>query len=159
VSATKQESLFKGKLKSIRVADCAVGRCLVATDTIRAETAVGRVRGKVIKSSEYGSEYCIDLGDGTSLEPAAPFKYLNHSCEPNCELILWRVPWNTGEVTLEVWLHTLRRIGAGEELTIDYAWPASAAIPCQCNAANCRQWIVDIEELPLLRRRGKRSPR
>jgi hypothetical protein len=159
VSATKTNSLFKGKLKSIRVANCAVGRCLLATAPIRKNTAVGQVRGKVIKSSEYGSEYCIDLSDGTSLEPTAPFRYLNHACEPNCELVLWRVPWNTGEVTHEIWLHTLRRITDGEELTIDYAWPASAAIPCQCNSANCRQWIVDVMELPLLQRKLKRRPK
>lgn len=155
----KQEPLFKGKPTSFRVAKCAVGRCLLAKETIRANTAVGRIRGRVISSSDYGSEYCIDLSDGTSLEPAAPFRYLNHACEPNCELILWRVPWNTGEVTHEVWLHTLRRIIAGEELTIDYAWPATAAIPCQCNSENCRQWIVDVAELSLLQQRGQRPPK
>jgi uncharacterized protein len=159
VNATKQEALFKGKLESIRVARCAVGRCLVAAKAIKAEAAVGQVRGKIIKNSEYGSSYCIDLSNGTALEPAAPFRYLNHSCEPNCELILWRVPWKTGELTLEVWLHTLRRIAADEELTIDYAWSANAAIPCQCNSANCREWIVAEEELPLLKRRRKRMPK
>ena len=121
--------------------------------------AVGRVTGKVIQNSDYGSEYCIDLSNGTALEPAAPFKYLNHSCEPNCELVLWRVPWDTGEVTLEVWLHTLRRVRADEELTIDYAWPATAAIPCQCNSANCREWVVAAEELPLVKRRRARAPK
>jgi hypothetical protein len=141
------------------VANCAVGRCLLATEALRAEVAVGQVRGKVIKNSDYGSEYCIDLSNDTALEPAAPFRYLNHSCEPNCELILWRVPWSTGEVTLEIWLHTLQRIAKGEELTIDYAWSASAAIPCQCNSANCREWIVAEEELPLLKRRRRRIPK
>lgn len=159
VSATKQDSLFKGKLKSIRVAHCDVGRCLVAKKPIRRSKAVGHVQGKVIKNSKYGSEYCIDLGNGTSLEPAAPFRYLNHACEPNCELVLWRVPWKTGEASREVWLHTLRRIEEGEELTIDYAWPATAAIPCQCNSANCREWVVAEEELPLVKRRRKKKPR
>jgi hypothetical protein len=159
VSATKTSPLFKGKLKSFRVSKCAVGRCLLATTAIRKNTAIGQIRGKIIETSDYGSEYCIDLSDGTSLEPSAPFRYLNHSCEPNCELILWRVPWNTGEVTHEIWLHTLHRITVGEELTIDYAWPASAAIPCQCKSVNCRQWIVDIAELPLLRRNLKRRPK
>jgi len=29
--------------------------------------------------------YCMDIGNGRVLEPHAPFRYVNHSCEPNCE--------------------------------------------------------------------------
>ena len=36
---------------------------------------------------------------------------------------------------------------SGEELTIDYAWPANAAIVCRCGAGTCRGWIVSPEEL------------
>jgi uncharacterized protein len=160
VSVTKQrapkqkaEPLFEGKLKSIRVAKWSVGQCLTATDALRARTAIGRVKGKVIRDGDYSSEYCIDLSNGTVLEPAAPFKFLNHACEPNCELILWKVPQDDDTYTLEIWLHTLRKIKPDEELTIDYAWPASVAIPCLCNSENCRNWIVAAEELPLIKKR------
>jgi hypothetical protein len=46
-----------------------------------------------------------------------------------------------------VWLQTLRPIATGEELTIDYCWPASSAIPCACPTSKCRGWIVNHEEL------------
>lgn len=150
----KAEPLFEGKLKSIRAAKWTIGQCLMATDAIRARTPVGRVKGKVIPDGDYSSEYCIDLSNGTVLEPAAPFRFLNHACEPNCELILWKVPHPVNDTySLEVWLHTLRRIKSDEELTIDYAWPASVAIPCLCNSENCRNWIVAAEELPLIKKR------
>jgi hypothetical protein len=45
------------------------------------------VSGWVISDPNYGSDYCIDAGDGKVLEPAAPFCYLNHACEPNCQLM------------------------------------------------------------------------
>lgn len=161
VTLTKQrkKSLFQGKLESVGVAKGIVGRCVVATGPIRAKTAVGRVTGKVVNEADYGSEYCMDLSNGTVLEPAAPFRYLNHACEPNCELALWEVPGEGNDLSLEVWLHSLRKIAIGEELTIDYGWPASEAIPCQCNSANCREWVVAEEELPLIKKKRRKSPK
>jgi hypothetical protein len=44
-------------------------------------------------------------------------------------------------------------IQPGQELTIDYAWPANAAIPCLCQSKSCRGWIVAAKELRKLRRR------
>ena len=49
-------------------------------------TPIARVSGKIIRDPDYGSDYCIDAGDGKVLEPGAPFCYLNHACEPNCQL-------------------------------------------------------------------------
>jgi hypothetical protein len=49
-------------------------------------TPIARVSGQVIRDPDYGSDYCIDAGDGKVLEPSVPFCYLNHACEPNCQL-------------------------------------------------------------------------
>ncbi len=46
-------------------------------------------------------------------------------------------------------------VHAGEELTIDYGWPAEVAIPCLCGSRHCRGWIVDPDEVELLS--GERS--
>ncbi|MGL6226513.1 MAG: hypothetical protein ACRC10_07795 [Thermoguttaceae bacterium] len=54
---------------------------------IPAGTPIGRVRGIVVQDENYSSDYCIAAGDGLALEPAPPFCYLNHSCEPNCEFM------------------------------------------------------------------------
>jgi len=108
---------------------------------------IGEITGRLIEDPDYGSEYCIECGEGRSLEPAAPFRFLNHSCEPNCEVIFWE-----GESTRdwELCLHSIKVIEPGDELTIDYAWPVSNAIPCRCRSPRCRGWIVAEEELPLI---------
>lgn len=49
-----------------------------------------------------------------------------------------------------MWVYALRTIRAGEQLTIDYAWSAEAAIRCHCNTENCRGWVVDEDQLAQL---------
>jgi hypothetical protein len=131
-----------------------------ANTEIPPETVVGVVKGRVIDDAEYASPYCIDLGDALSLEPRAPFRYLNHSCDPNCELVLVDAVYPDGSpAPTEVELHALRPIAMGEELTIDYAWSADGAIPCLCGSQRCRGWVVAHEELSkLLQRPRSRKP-
>jgi len=135
-----------------------LGRALFATSVVQAEELVGEVVGTIIDDPDYSSNYCVDLGNNAVLETGEPFRFLNHSCDPNCELILWRYRRVNGRRYHRVWLQTLREIAAGEELAIDYCWPASAAIPCACQSSKCRGWIVDPEELnELLVTRGRES--
>ena len=65
-------------------------------------------------------------------------RYINHSCDPNCESVVVRG---------HVYLHALREIGAGEELVYDYWYVTDddytleelrRIYPCRCHAANCR---------------------
>jgi len=116
-----------------------------------AETVIGEIEGHVIDDPHYGSDYCMNIGDGRVLEPTAPFRYVNHSCEPNCEFDFFdlREAGRT-ETRRRVFLISLREIKPGEELTIDYNWPADSAIPCRCRAPSCRGWIVNSDELDSL---------
>ena len=50
----------------------------------------------------------------------------------------------------EIWIEAIAEINPGDQLTIDYGWPADSAIPCRCGAINCRGWIVAEEELELM---------
>lgn len=47
-------------------------------------------------------------------------------------------------------LFSICDIDIGQELTIDYNWPAIFAIPCACRSAQCRGWIVAPQDLPQL---------
>jgi hypothetical protein len=136
-------------LLSVRVAPAKYGEGVFATRAFKRRERVGRVYGEVIVAAEHGSEYAIDLGEGRLLEPGPPFRYLNHSCQPNCELLNY-TPDGAPSHDYLVYVHALRAIAAGEELTIDYAWSAEAAIPCDCRAPKCRGWIVCEEQLPLV---------
>ena len=113
------------------------GRGVFANQNFKTGQTVGIVEGE-IKKLPFESLYCIDFSRTTVMEPSAPFRYLNHSCDPNCALLK-----GDGKLIVD----TLRPIKNGEELTIDYGWGAHYAIPCQCGSSKCRGWIVDKKEL------------
>jgi len=65
-------------------------------------------------------------------------RYINHSCEPNCESVVSR---------RRVFIHALRDIQAGEELLYDYWYSTDEnytledlrrIYPCRCRALSCR---------------------
>lgn len=134
--------------RAVRVGRTPLGLGVFARRRFRARQVVGVIRGRVIDDPNYSSDYCMELEAGRTLEPATPFRYLNHSCRPNCELFFYEAEDSSPHDRL--WLQALTAIGPGDELTIDYAWPADAAIPCACGAFGCRGWIVAPEELPRL---------
>jgi hypothetical protein len=148
--------MFPRQPAAVELRDTPVGRGVFARQTFRRGQIVGDVCGQILTDRAYGSPYCMELAAGRVLEPAGALRFLNHSCEPNCELLYLdptrRSPHDgESEPPDRLWLRALRRIGAGEELLIDYAWPAERAIPCLCGSLNCRGWIVAADELELIR--------
>lgn len=133
-------------MPGIRVGDNHLGRAVYAAQEFATGELVGTIRGRVINDPEYSSHYSIDLGVTFSLDPQPPFRFLNHCCTPNCELILVDPPASRrkvdGYAVPRVTLVARKRVRAGDELTIDYAWPAEAAIPCGCGSRWCRGWVV-----------------
>jgi hypothetical protein len=141
----------------VRIAQTHVGNGVFARRRLKAELVIGEILGEHLDDHPEDSSYVMELPSGKLLEPAAPLRFLNHSCDPNCEIFYWEA--NEGEVQEDrLWLQTIRPIEPGEELLIDYAWPADAAIPCRCGVVSCRGWICDPEELHLIEGRGE-SPR
>lgn len=135
----------------VMVGKVTFGKGVFAKRAIPKGTDIGQMTGKVIEDPEYSSAYCVDLGDSLSLEPRAPFRYLNHRCEPNCSLHLLSVEYEDGSpAPSEVHIEALCDIPEGTELTIDYQWSADGAIKCLCGADQCRGWVVAAEELPQL---------
>jgi SET domain-containing protein len=101
----------------------------------------------------------MEFDEHRSLEPAAPFRFLNHSCRPNCELVVTEIEEEDGTPAgVEMWVETLSDIRRGEQLTIDYAWPADSAIPCECGSPDCRGWVVAASQLDRLPRASSAGP-
>jgi SET domain-containing protein len=78
-------------------------------------------------------KYVIDATDEGS-----EARYINHSCDPNCESVI---------VRRRVYIHALRPITEGEELVYDYWYitdddytlaDLQRIYPCRCKAPNCR---------------------
>ncbi len=135
----------------VRIGETSVGKGVFSKRCYPANAVIGEITGEIVIDCPEGSSHSFEIDDRTQLEPDAPFRYLNHSCEPNCEFDWFEDDWMEGEVA-PLYLIALRNILPGEELTIDYNWPASGAIPCHCLAASCRGWIVSLDELNLLNR-------
>ncbi|MEZ6111582.1 MAG: SET domain-containing protein-lysine N-methyltransferase [Pirellulaceae bacterium] len=131
--------------RSVLVARTPVGKGVFARRRYAATAIIGEIEGTYFDPS-YGSDYCMTVSGDRRLEPSPPFRYVNHSCDPNCEFDWFQV--REGAASRErVFLIALRDIRPGEELTIDYNWPAAGAIPCRCQSTNCRGWIVDPAQL------------
>jgi uncharacterized protein len=140
--------------KVLSVRATSAGRGLFARKLFRKGQAIGHMTGTLIKGDDYDPDYVVDMGDLGVLDPSPPFRYLNHSCEPNCELLEWQ---STGKADPQMWVHAIKTVRPSEQLTIDYGWPAESAIPCLCGTATCRGWVVDQSEVARVKRRAARA--
>ena len=135
------------ELDTIKLGDTPYGMGVFASKKIKGGMPVGKIEGEFHPDKKYDSEYCMSFNDG-ALEPEEPYRFVNHSCEPNCELVeLVVADQNSGKVFHELWIYALTDIKRGEQLTLDYAWPYTDAIECQCGSPNCRGWIVAANEV------------
>ena len=133
-----------GKTEPVRVAHSRTGRGVFSLKHYRPDELIGEIAGTLVNDASYASEYCFRVGDGFCLEPQYPFRFINHSCDPNSEFD-WFDLIGTGETTprRRVLLFASRDVKPGDEITIDYNWGITAAIPCRCKSPNCHGWVVD----------------
>lgn len=143
----------------VKVAPGVAGLGVFALRKFRKGQTIGEVTGKIHLSSAHESRYCMDLGNDRVLEPGEPFRYMNHSCDPNVQIFYWYDEEHPEIEADSLHVHALRTIQPGDELFIDYAWPAWFAIPCLCQAKNCRGWIVDPQEQHLVEKEQAKAKR
>jgi hypothetical protein len=104
---------------------CAAGCGLFALRDLDAGAHIIEYRGQIItwrtallrhaKTGTDGHTYYFDRGDGTVIDGAVGgncARFLNHSCEPNCEAVI-----DDGRIHI----YTTRPVTAGSELLLDYA--------------------------------------
>ena len=155
------DELTPNRREVVEVRDTHIGKGVFATRGYPAGAVVGEIRGKQIRTSSDGSSYTFEFDEGVLLDPYAPFRYVNHSCNPNCEFQLLEdpplsgstaTPPNTaqGNSKKRLYLIVAREVEAGEQFSIDYNWSAENAIRCECGAVNCRGWVVCEWELSAL---------
>ncbi|MDZ7631580.1 MAG: SET domain-containing protein-lysine N-methyltransferase [Gemmatimonadaceae bacterium] len=90
--------------------------------------------------------FLFAIGDGTRVLDAGPLdwpaKYINHSCDPNCEAV--------EEEDGRVFIGALRNIPKGTELLYDYAYERTPEhteadeklYACRCGSPKCRGTIM-----------------
>ena len=90
------------------------------------------------KKGTIGAVYIFTLNDRYDINGKVSWnlaKYINHSCDPNCE---------TDIVRGKIWISAIKDIKKGEELSYDYGYDMHCFEdhPCRCNSKNCVGFIV-----------------
>ena len=103
-----------------------------------------------LERCERSNEYIFAIDEERDLDGNVewnPARFLNHSCEPNCEAQF---------VEGRIWVVAIRDVGAGEELTFNYSYDLEdyREHPCRCGAKTCVGYIVAEEFFEDVRRRG-----
>ena len=131
------------------------GRGVFATRDIRKGEELVEYKGEHIDDAEADRRYPFEdnerhhtflfqLDDGSIIDAGVhgnAAKYINHSCDPNCEAV---------EYDGRIFIEALKNIKKGEELVYDYHFileePHNAAnkklYPCNCGSKKCRGTIL-----------------
>lgn len=102
-----------------------------------------------------GRVYVFELNDKYDIDGDVPYnlaKYMNHSCDPNCDV-------DIGEN--DIWIIADRDIAAGEELTYNYSYDLEdfEDHPCRCGSRRCVGYIVDEDLWPELKKKLQEKKR
>ena len=153
----------RGRSELCEIRDSEIhGRGVYATRDIAAEEKIIEYVGEIIDKEESQKravkqhQHAIKTGDAAvyifnitkkyDIDGNFPWntaRLINHSCEPNCEA------WASGK---KIFIHALRDIAAGEELTFDYGFDVECYEdhPCRCGTRNCVGYIVSREQWDIL---------
>lgn len=86
-------------------------------------------------------DYIFELNKKYDIDGRNIARYVNHSCEPNCE---------TDVIKGKIWIIAAQDIEKGEELTYNYGYSIKDGIqyPCRCGAEHCPGYILDYDLWP-----------
>ncbi|CAA2988601.1 histone-lysine N-methyltransferase ASHH1 [Olea europaea subsp. europaea] len=126
---------------------------LLADENIKAGQFVIEYCGEIISSAEAEKRsqayetlglkdaYIISLNANCFIDATRKgslARFINHSCQPNCETRKWTVLGET-----RVGIFAKKDISVGNELAYDYnfEWYGGATVRCLCGAANCSLFL------------------
>ena len=101
---------------------------------------------KYLNKKNMGSVYIFELNkrydiDGSPLYNKA--RYINHSCDPNCEVDI---------IKNEIWISSIKLIKKDEELNYDYGYPFDVDDfndhICKCGSSKCIGYIISKDDWP-----------
>ena len=96
-----------------------------------------------LNSEETGSVYIFELNKKYDIDGSPEYntaRYLNHSCNPNCEVDV---------IDNEIWISSIKNIKMGTELTYDYGYEFDQDDYkdhlCKCGSKNCIGFIISSD--------------
>ncbi len=111
-------------------------------EKISKKVAQDRVTSTIDNADENnGAVYIFELNKRQDIDGNVPYntaRYINHSCDPNCEAEIIRG---------RIWIIALRDIRTGEEISYNYGYDLDdfEDHPCRCGSENCLGYIVAEE--------------
>ena len=99
---------------------------------------------KYLHSETEGSVYIFELNSKYDIDGTPNYnkaKYINHSCNPNCEVDI---------INGRIWISSIKNIKKGEELTYDYGYEFDKNDYkdhiCKCGHKNCIGYIISSSD-------------
>lgn len=136
--------------KCIRFRTDERGYGVKATERIPKNTLIREYVGQVIDNEEkrrrheeyvksgYPPDYFMIVDDNRIIDATIKgniSRFVNHSCEPNCELQSWTV-----DGVKRIGIFSIQTIMPGDEITFNYG-PSYHHIECNCGSQTCTGWI------------------
>ncbi|MGB4076223.1 MAG: SET domain-containing protein-lysine N-methyltransferase [Minisyncoccia bacterium] len=134
-------------MKRVYVKESSIqGRGLYASESIPRGKIIERINGARVRRRPRSPHEAkrimnwVGIGKETWIKTAGtPFRYINHSCEPNAAII--------GTKTVIA----VRNIKKDEEISIDYSMTDADplwSMKCSCGSKKCRKVIASIQSVP-----------
>jgi len=142
LAAHGEQQRLPANSEPVEIKNGHLGRAACAARNLVAGETILRAWGPQLpKRTRHSMQVDVD----THILPDGVVVLLNHSCEPNCGLLI-----RSGVKEIEA--RTLRPIQAGEELTFDYETFEYEIEylngPCLCGSAKCRGRLTGYKHLP-----------
>ncbi len=104
-----------------------------------------RIKNYLDKANE-GSVYIFELNKKYDLDGTPSYnkaRYINHSCEPNCEVDI---------IDEKIWIIAIKNIKKNDELNYDYGYVFDKSDykdhACQCGSKKCIGYIISKDDWP-----------
>ena len=122
------------------------GSGVFATKNIKKNTRIIEYVGEKItkKEGDKRSVYIFELNKKYDIDGSPKYntaRYLNHSCNPNCEVDV---------INNEIWISSIKSIKSGAELTYDYGYAFDLNDYkdhiCKCGSKDCIGFIISSDQ-------------
>ncbi len=105
------------------------------------------------RNKKHGAVYIFELNKRHDIDGNVPYntaRFINHSCDPNCETEIARG---------HIWITSFKDIQPGEEITYNYGYDYDDYEEhlCNCGTKRCVGFILDEKHWPKLKRKLRRQ--
>ena len=110
---------------------------------------------KYLHSKETGSVYIFELNSQYDIDGSFAYnkaRYINHSCEPNCEVEIKKG---------QIWIISIKNIKKNEEFSYDYGYEFDKEDfkdhVCKCGKKRCIGYIISSDDRPKFKKFLKKN--